>query len=512
MKPVNQEQAVLWSLVKSMGQAEKQHFLKKFKIRLPDKSYPIYIRLFEWICRHKKADEKILLEDLGPELNKKNLSYTRHYLQNQLMEALGQLEEKRNNRAALIHNVPVIRKLFQQGQHIMAIRLWKQALRQARKLEDFVLIKLLKDEYLYFEIYYNKNNSYSDLLQIYNDRIVDTEEYFQITQLEELCFESILMRKKAHFNLSPGMKKQLQKLASHPLLQKQPDTNPFSRYHFWSLTHGIIHYLQTDYKSSVAYFDPLIVQWQAHPEHIAYRPETYLEVVYIYTYAAMHLGRFNEIEAVYHHSSNKHIKDRYNHYYFTVLKYLTFLRINHKKGNYPGVSKLLKKMKPHIPEWKEYLPPDLQRPLLMSVSISCFVLDDLDEADAYARQALLLFNDDMRADQARVTHLFLLLICYETKNEWIFRNQFQACYQYFYRNKTFSNFEKEIMSVLKKTFPYRRNDKNLSLLKTSLISLNKNNSNVKKEVCHIFNFPGWIASRIGGIAYRDWVRQKLDTL
>lgn len=481
-------------------------------IRLPDKSYPLYIRLFEWIRRHERPDEKALLNDLGPELNRKNLCYTRHYLQSQLMEALGQLEEKRKGQAALIHYVPVIRRLFQQGQHTMAIRLWKHTLRQARRLEDFVLIKLLKDEYLYFEMYYSRSDSYAELLQIYNDGIVDTELYFQIVQLEELCFKSILIRKKAHFALSTVMKKQLQELSRHPLLQARQGNKPFSRYHFWALTHGIICYLQSDFEAAFAYLSPLITQWHQRPDYIGYRPEAYLEVLFTYTYVAIHLRKFDEIEAAYHHPSNKKIKDRFNHSYFTVLKYLTFLRICHKQGAYATVEKLLSKLKPFLSESKEYLQSDIQRPLLISIAISCFVLDNFKDAEAYARQALLQFHNKLRPDQARVTHLFLLLVCYEVKNEWVFQNQFQTCYQYFYRNKSFSMFEKEIMTVLRKTFPYRRNDKNLTLLKMSSARLHRNHTRIKKEVCHIFNFPGWIDSRIQGVAYRDWVQQQHDCI
>lgn len=510
MEQAYTERGVLWSLIKNLSSTEKQYFLKKFKAMLTDKSYPLYVRLFEWICSHEKPDEKALLKDLGPELNKKNLSYTRFYLQTQLIETLGQLEKKKGGQAALIHNLSVIKKLFQYGQHSMALRLWKQTLKLARKLEDFMLIKMLRDEYLYFEMYYNRSASYADLLKVYNDRIVEIEEYSQILQLEELCFESIIIHKKAHFNLNPNQKKKLQKLSEHPLLKKKPDTKPFSRFHFWSLTHGIISYLQADFEKAIGYFIPLIAEWHKRYEHISYRPATYLEVIYIYTYAAIRLRRFNEIKEVYHHPANKNLKDIHNRYYFEVLKYLTFLRISHKGGDYNEVARLLKKIKPGISEWMKYIQPDLQRPLLMSVAISCFVLDDLLNADAYARQTLLLFNDNMREDQARVTHLFLLLLCYETKNEWVFRNQFQACYQYFYRNRSFSNFEKGIMEVLKKTFPYRRNERNLSLLKNTLASLNKNNSKIKKEICNIFNFPGWIESRIEGIHYREWVQQKLE--
>ena len=510
MKADYHEQAILWSLAKSLETAEKNHFLKKYKIRLPDRSYPLYIQLFEWICAHETPNEKALLAALGPALTKKNLSYTRHYLQNQLIETLGQLEEKRNEQAALIHNVPVIRKLFQRGQQAMATKLWKQALRQAAKLEDYVLVKLLKDEYLSFALYYDKTNKYGDLLEIYNTSIADTEAYFQATQLEALCLKSILIRKKTHFNLSADLIRQIQQLEAHPLLQEQPPTSAFLCYHYWSLTNGIIRYLQSDFEGAVAYITPLVSHWHNRPEQISYRPETYLEVLYIFTYAAMHLRRFNEIEAIYLHSANRQIQDRYNSCYFSVLKYLSFLRIRHKTGDYTAVARLLKEIIPQIPQWMEDLSPDLQRSLLMSASISCFVLDDAKNAGAYARQTLLLFNNNMRPDQAHVTHLFLLLLCYEAKHEWMFLNQFRACYQYFYRHQSFSRFEKEIMGLLKKTFPYRRNEKNLRLFKAALVQLNKNNSRIKRDVCHIFNFPGWIASRIQGIAYRDWVQQEVN--
>lgn len=507
MKSPANDERVLWQLIKSLSPAERKQFTQQEDSRRSGKSLPIYVKVFNWACQHEKPDENTLLKELSPELNKKNLSYTRHYLQNRLIDSLAQQEEKRGGQAVLILRVPLIRRFFQQGQHALAIQLWKKTLSLARKMEDFVLIKLLKDEYLYFEMYLSRTNSYSNLIKIYNDQIAESEVFFQVFQLEDLCFRSILIRKKAHFALSTNLEQQLNKLASHPLLKKNPGVSPFARYHFWLLTHGIISYLHSDFEETINHLEPLIKQWHKRPDYISYHSEAYLEVLFTYTYAAIHLRKFRKVEALYQHTCNKQIKDRFNINYFNVLRHLSFLRICHKEGNYAGVSGLLKKLRPFANEWRAFLQPDIQRPL--SMAISYFVLDNFQEADGYARQALLFFQEDVRSDQARVTHLLLLLICYEMKNEWTFDNQYKACYQYFYRNKFISNFEKDLMNALKKTFPYRRNEKNLELLNSTLNRLNLNKTRIKEEVCHIFNFPGWIASRIEGKIYRNWVQEKL---
>lgn len=501
MKRPQSQQEVLWSLIRNLTTAEKKSFLKKFK---SSGFTPLYARLFEWICHHDAPDEETLLRELGPGLNRKNLNYTRFYLQAQLLETLGRLEIREGGQALLIHNVSVIKKLFQHGQHTMALRLWKQTLKLARKYEDYTIVRMLKDEYLNFEIYFNHQTSYSNLLKVYYDHFVNYEEFSQTMQLEELCYASILICKKSQFDLNSEMNAHVRTLSAHPLLQSAPGFNPFLRYHFWSLTNGIVCYLEEKFEMAVAYFEPLIAQWHKSTTFIAYRPQAYLEVLYNYANAAIRIRRFTEAEKLYHHPVNKLIKDEYHLRYFTILKYHTFLRMSLVSGDFARVNKLLNKLKPFLISRNGKLQADLQRPLLMSTAISSFVMEKFQDADAFARQSLTLFPDKIGTHNAGATHLFLLLVCYEMKDEWLFQIQFKTCYQYYYRQKCFSGFEKELMSMLKKTFSLKHSEKAIGLLRNSLSRLDKINCKAKQEICSLFNFPAWISSRIEGMSCRDY--------
>jgi hypothetical protein len=84
-----------------------------------------------------------------------------------------------------------------------------------------------------------------------------------------------------------------------------------------------------------------------------------------------------------------------------------------------------------LAHWSLHINVELARTLYLSVGVANFALDQFEDAFYYIKQSILLFNDKTREEQYSFAYLFLLLVCYEKGEPYLFEVQYKSSYSYF---------------------------------------------------------------------------------
>lgn len=499
----------IWQLIQSLTQQEKLFFRRDFSRSTGNGQEPLYLQLFDLLNKQQEYDEVKLIQQLSPALNAKNISYTKNYLTEQLFKALLVLHAAKDIDAGLYQQLSLVRILRNKNLHKMALKIWQSSLKQARRYENYAMIQLLKEEYRKLQLYYNPKATQQDLLNDYDEAIISVEEYAKLLQMQELHFQALLLRRKAHFRQTKEDQGTIKNILQQSILDAPIVNRSFLYKHYYHMTKATLHYLQHNAESYVhAYVN--IHNWQAEPDRIGYDPENYIEVLYVFYYTAVLAKDYQHVIDVMEHPANKRINGASHIAYFEAIKHLALNRIYNKLADYYKVEALVKGMKKMMPQWEQYVNEDIQRTLNLSLGIACFVLRDYDDAYHYIKNALLLFDNNSRTEHYSFAHLFLLVICFEKKDNYLFELQYKSTYSYFYRHETPLPFEKAIIHALNKAY-HTGNFKGLQQQFNQLSDTLKltGNDPVQQQVFTIFNFPVWIESKLNRVPYKEWVVRKV---
>lgn len=495
----------LWLLIRSMNANEKRFFRRNYVSYDRAQPTPLYLRVFDLLSKQETYDEQQLLVQLRPELKNSNVSYIKNYLYEHIGIALLELKQQSDPQVKLHQQVQLIKILREKGLFKQALKIWQKAIKQARTLELFATVLQLKEEYQHLQLYNNQKIKLPDLKVVYEDVVMYYSDYAEMLKLQEIYFSALLLRRRTHFNLSKTDRISLQKLLADPLLETEPAVNSFRFKHLFLLSKSTLLYLSGDYKSY-----PLALKnmklWQSKPSQVTLDPDNYYESLYIFYYTAILANDISEIEAVMNHKINKQLADTAQQYYFESLKFLALNRVFNRSANYKSVKSLIEHNLPLIDKWSEFVNIEQQRTVHLSAGLACFALELLDDAFYHIKQSLLLFNDQSRAEQISFAHLFLLVICHEKKEDFLFDLQLKSTYAFFYQKKRPFIFVKDIYHLLGKTYYSRSRQERTSLFNELLEKLNQEaEQEVKTQVFQFFNFPAWIESKINNVRYRDWI-------
>ncbi|MFN7015307.1 MAG: hypothetical protein ACK4ON_13660, partial [Bacteroidia bacterium] len=200
--------AFLWQLIRSMTANEKLFFKRNFALNGYG-TKPLYLKLFDAIAAQKKYDEVAILKKFSPELTKKNIAFQKHYLQQQVSEALVQYANRKNANHDIYKQILLIRVYRKKGLLEEAHALWKKAVVKARTTESFAMLNLLKTEFEKMILFDSLHTSYDDLHTIFKGNIITYTEYAEMITLRDIYTEVLLLKRKAHFNLDDELKKRI---------------------------------------------------------------------------------------------------------------------------------------------------------------------------------------------------------------------------------------------------------------------------------------------------------------
>jgi hypothetical protein len=506
---MNTSTSVLWQLIQSMNRNEKLFFKRKGTGVTGFKN-PLYIELFDAIAGQKTYDEAGILKKLTPKINKKNIAFQKHYLHNQLNNCLIEYSNRNNIEQEIYRNIQLIRINRGKGLLNEALTLWKKTMSKAREVEIFSMIQLLKKEFEKLILFSSVQVKYDDLHALFNSNIMSYNEYAEMITLRDLYTEILMLKRKAHFDFDDEFKKGIGLLKEK--IEKSTSglkSQSFWYRHYTRMCHATLRYLLYDNASSLTLLQEEVKDWWENKNFMETDSEHYIELLYMVNYTGVKQGSYSYVEFVFNHKINDLLIDEVHKANFEAVKYLALNKVYHKTARYGEVAKLVKNMKEKYTKWEPFLNAELNRTVCFSVGISCFVLDNFNESLQFIKRGVTYFKDGTREEQYIFANLFLLLIHYNINNTKLFDAQYKSTYAYFYRKGKTNSFEKTLMHCFHDTFYLTSFKEKSKLFQKAVDELDVNReSDVQNQTLGIFNFHGWLLSKIQRIPYKEYVQKK----
>lgn len=500
----------LWHLIHSLNSNEKLFFKRNFSVSKSPQQR-LYIKLFDAIAAQKKYDEVAILKKIHPGLNKKNIAAQKHYLQKKVCEALV-LYDARSNEADDIYNqISLIRIYRKKGLLDEAHRIWKKAVLKARKTESFALLNLLKTEFEKMILFSSLHTKYDELHSIFKDNVITYDEYAEMITLRDIYAETLLLKRTAHFDMDDMIKKKIIYLLEQiDKGRASTESQSFWFRHYYTMSKGTLLYLLNDIRAAMTLFQQIFNDWKKNPTYIKTHGEHYIELMYMINYAGILQGEYKYVLDAFNDTNNTLIQEPVQRANFEAIKYLALNKIYNKTAKYAEVEKLVLLMKTKYSQWEPALNSDLNRTLNLSLGIGCFVLEDYDEALYFCKRGITYFKDGTREEHMAVAQILLLLITYSLNNSKLFDGQYKTTYTYFYKRKKKHPFETALVQCLHRTFYMADSKEKSQEYETALRVFDENKNDIVQQMStSIFNYPGWLISKVRRISYRQYVERKV---
>ncbi len=459
----------------------------------------------------KVYDEDAILKKFHPLLNKKNIAFQKHYLHREVCKAIVEYDNRDSSSQEIFHQILLIRIYRKKGLLDEAHALWKKAVLKARQTESFAFINLLKTEFEKMILFSNVHTSYDELHSIFKEHIISYDEYAEMITLRDIYAETLLLKRKAHFDLDEDHKAAISVLLHRINKTKAPVHNPsFWFRHYYRMNKATLLYLLNDIPGSWVLLRETFDDWKLHSQYLQTHGEYYIELMYMINYVGILRGSYNYVVDAFHDKRNDQILDPSQRANFEVIKFLALNKIYNKTARYDEVEKLVQFMKVKYRQWELLLNSDLNRTANLSLGIACFVLEQYDDALYFTKRAITYFKDGTREEQVAVANILLLLITYNLNNAKLFDSQYKATYTYFYNRQKKHPFETSLVQCLHRTFYMKENKEKTAAYQKTLKLLEENkDDNVQQMAFSIFNYPGWLSSKVQRISYRDYVARKV---
>lgn len=500
----------LWQLIHSLSSTEKLFFKRNFSINKSDKQR-VYLKLFDAIIAQKKYDEPAILKKFQPALNKKNIASQKHYLQRQVCDALVLYDGLNNTSHDIYNQILLIRVYRRKGLLDEAHNIWKKAVDKARITESFALLNLLKTEFEKMILFSSVHTKYDELHSIFKNNIITYDEYAEMITLRDIYAETLLLKRKAHFDLDDKLKEKIDLLLTKVnTVKENVGARSFWFRHYYRMSKATLIYLQNDITGSMYLFEQVLNDWKKNTAFIKTHGEHYLELMYMINYAGILDGRYKYVTDAFNDIINDLIRDPTHRANFEAIKYVALNKIYNKTARYDEVEKLVQFMKTKYRLWEPSMNSDLNRTLNLSLGIACFVLEHYDDALYFIKRAITYFKDGTREEHQAIAQILLLLISYSLNGSKLFDAQYRTTYTYFYKRKKKHPFETALVQCLHRTFYMNDKKEKIKEYQKALdvFDLNKNDV-VQQMTFSIFNYPGWLISKVQRISYREYVEKKV---
>ena len=504
--------ALLWKLIQSMSPGEKLFFKRNYTNN-PAHRKSIYVQLFDVIARQAVYDEEQVLKKLGASISRKNLASHKHYLQEQLTEALLQFDCRNEFSHEIYRDIQLVRVYRKKGLLDEAHLLWKKAVLKARKSESYPMLSLLKSEFGKMILFSGNHTPYDELYSLFKGNIISYNEYAEMITLRDIYTEILLLKRKTHYDLDEPLKARVETLLervyeselSYPI-------NSFWFRHYLRMNKATLLYMLNEIPESLDLLKQVREDWKLHPQYLLADSEYYIELLYMINYAGILNGSFSYVENVFSDPYNEGIghAQRAN---FEAIKFLALNKIYNKTGRYDQVAKLLDSMKSKYRQWEPVMNADLNRTLTFSLGISSFVLEKYSDALYFTKRGVTYFRDGTREEQRAVGHLLVLMTSFMMNNARLFDTQYRSTYAYFHKRAKKQSFETLLVRCLHRSFYMKDTKEKINCYRQTIALLESSRQNKLQQMAfNIFNFPGWLSSMIMRIPYRVYVQEQLKNL
>ena len=493
-----------------MNSAEKLYFKRNFSVRQPGRKN-IHLQLFDALAAQKTYEEEKLIRKCAPALSRKNIAYQKHYLYKQLCEALLQYEQVQQSGQDIYKQIRLVRIYRKKGLLREAGETWKKAVQLARSSESFAMLNLLKTEFEKMVLFSSLDTSYDQLHSLFGDKLISYAAYAEMITLRDIYTETLLLKRKAHYDLDPGLRERVRQLLDIVDRCTPYTGHPSFWYgHYYRMSRAVLLYLQSEHPHSLRILREVLDDWKKNTRFLLTHGEYYIELLYMINYAGILQGDYAYVESVFKDPVNALLTEPVQKANFEAIRFLAVNKILNKTARYDEVKKLVTGMKKQYQSWEPLLNADLNRTVNFSLGIGFFVLEQYEDALYFTKRAVNWFREGVRDEHTPLAHILLLLISYCMDNSRLFDSTYRSTYAYFYKRKKKQPFETALVQCLHRSFYLKDSRKKVAEYTRALQVFEENKENVIQQMSvNIFNYPGWLISRVQRIPYREYVERKV---
>ncbi|MBK8952027.1 MAG: hypothetical protein IPM85_06655 [Chitinophagaceae bacterium] len=354
---------------------------------------------------------------------------------------------------------------------------------------------------------------YDELHTIFKKNAITYAEYANLITLRDIYTETILLKRKAHFDIDEDLKKRIATLLEQiEYYSDASHSTSFWYCHYYYMSKATLLYINNSIDESLTLLKLVLTKWHKDIKFLRTGGEFYVELLYMINYTGVLQGDYDYVAEAFHHPCNNLISEAVQRANFEVIKFLALNKIYNKTARYNDVENLIQPMKTAYQQWEPILNNDLNYTTNLSIAIGCFVLEQFNDAMYFAKRAFTYFKTGTREELSAIAQLLLLLIAYNMNSSRLFDAQYRNTYSYFYKRKKKHPFEAALVQCLHRTFYLGDSSAKIREYQKALNVFEQNKDDVvQKMTFRIFNYPGWLKSRIQRTSYRQYVENMVKS-
>jgi hypothetical protein len=492
----------LFNLIKSLSKSEKKYFKQHATLYIREGGNT-YLLLFDAINDQKKYDEKKLTEQFKEFRFTKQFPVAKNFLYNRIMSAL---ESYHNS------SYQEVRELIHRAEILYEKGLFSQSLKIIRKAKKIATLRGMHHALLEIAHNWESNIALKQMDTRSHIRILDEGKKHLKNFETDLNYASISARfVEQYFNYGKTKNKQhlkkMDALIRDPLLQ---DSSKATTH----LSKMRLYEANLFYRSAIAdeqgvyeYTKKLALLLGNDPEKIKQFLVNYMVNLYNLIEVSISLKKLEEVpgyleklratETLIH---NQFLRER-----FFIWNTSSILNYNSKKAFFSETLKRVPEITIGLEEYANTL-QDIEKASLYShIAVSFFALKNYTQClhwlNKIRDELALTTNPDFQTENK----IFYLVVHFEMKNSDLLPYLAQSLYRYLVKKERALQFEKPILSFLKKQSSVT--DKKELVLSFKELKKQLNSLPEKISMSH-FDFTAWLESKIEDRTFSEIIKER----
>jgi hypothetical protein len=497
----------LFDLIQSLSKGERSFFTKSSLKRYGNTS-AAYVKLFIAIAASREYDEAALMKKLHYK-DKGAFSVLKNYCYSEILDSLIEYHKTSNRIIESNRNLQELNVLENKGLIGQYLKKWKKAYKSAVLFEEYPYIFTLKEQLQSLKLNYVIKTDEAELESLVAEDAALFSAYSELQQVKNI-FLSIQLASKQSQIRSRQELSAVQRLATHPALQLKPDKRSFRFRYYYRMCRGSINYLSHEYDAAFAILNDNKKDLLDNAFIAAASPSMYLDFLQLYYPVCFLCKQHDAFFSFIEHPLREQFSNAEQKATIFAVHSSSLLRYSSSTAQYDKAQQYALGIDKTLPGYAEKIPLDLRRNLSGSLAITFFALEQYDEAYSYCKEAMNLQHHNPQKDVRQFLYLFCILIAYELQTPVLLENEIKNAYHFFYRTKNLKPFERGMISFLKKIMQQLDKSTRRLLFTELQVLLDKFRKDpVSQQVFRYFNFDAWVASKIEGIRYRDFMTRRV---
>ena len=439
----------LFNLVKSLSPNEKRFLSRRASADKRGKDMD-YLRLFRILNEANEYDESVILNQWAPNGYSGNFSSTKNYLQDHILQEMGNYHQKRSLELQLRKELNAVQVLQMKGQATTALRLCRKVKRKAAQYEKWLMAAEAIGIEIRLERAKGRAELYEILTQLATDETHFLKQYQLETQLKNLYDQIYCKLLQRTLLREEEAKQELEAIFLDPLLDtKTPLTSHLAQQYRY-LCHIYAGNLQGELDHVLETYRALIALWESRPDLIKYQAGTYMRVLLSYLDSCASAGQEDEFGPVLEKVNALPLVELSQQAYRVYTSVHLRLRYYMSKKDYPMVSALAPETAACLKKYATYISISTRILFWYAMAQSFFVTQRYSEALYWVNELLYYKGEGVRENILSFARILSLVLHLELGNHSLLQYQIRSSQRYLKKRKGWLNYEKAVVNAVKK--------------------------------------------------------------